>query len=296
MSAPPLPTEYVNTLGTYTPSQWGTYDYGTTTWDDSAVILTGYENNVPPGTDRRDIGLQFQLYTLNTDSGLPVNPVLFPEPRPYDFVTDTAAESGTFSLSLRTINLIAVNDGTLSVYLVPEVDPAVFTTASPPFSRGEGADTLLAQIDHRPPPTFAELEFALSFAVLKPYIQHPNFRGKLAFSIDWTASIGGGIFMASPGVLIPGPFAPTITARQTPFHTGMMVSESELQRKSRAVHSYKSGFPYLSDEAAPDGFTDGIMMHPDDYDPIDPVAQGHGDYVPAPNESVVDDEVTDLEG
>jgi len=90
--------------------------------------------------------------------------------------------------------------------------------------------------------------------------------------------------------------SPTLVMTETPFHTGMMVGEGDLKRRARAVHSYKSGFPYLSDEAIPDGHTDGIMVHPDDYDPIDPVAEGRGDYIPSPSEGVVDDEVTDLEG
>jgi hypothetical protein len=106
----------------------------------------------------------------------------------------------------------------------------------------------------------------------------------LAFYID-TGAGATGAFMVSP----------TLTVVETPFHTGMMVGEEQLRRRARVVHSYKSGFPYLSDEAIPDGFTDGIMMHPDDFDPIDPVAQGRGDYVPSPLEGVVDDEVVDLE-
>jgi hypothetical protein len=131
---------------------------------------------------------------------------------------------------------------------------------------------------------------------MKPYIQHPNFRGKISLSLGWVFSVGRTIWYTTEGAGGDLTIAPEFAARQTPFHTGMMVGESEIKRRARVVHSYKSGFPYLSDEAAPDGYTDGIMMHPDDFDPIDPVDQGRGDYVPSPDESVVDDEITDLEG
>jgi hypothetical protein len=131
---------------------------------------------------------------------------------------------------------------------------------------------------------------------MKPYIQHPDFRGRVAFSISWFVSAGRIVVYPTEGAGGDLTITPEFQARQVPFHTGMMVGESEVKRRARAVHSYKSGFPYLSDEAVPDGYTEGIMMHPDDYDPIDPVDQGRGDYVPSPDESVVDDEITDLEG
>jgi hypothetical protein len=294
MSAPPLPTEYATSEVTYRTSQDGFFDVGTGIWNEAGGGLISGQAGV--GGSAVYLGLQFQLYTLSADQGYPLSPPVFPEPRPFDFVTGAVAETSPFDLLLSSVPGLNLNNGTLVIYMVPEVTPAEFSNVSPPGSRGEfvGFTNVLGSIIYVGPDATRQTS-TLLYSVMKPYIQHPNFRGKIAFTCVWLASTGRVFWYSSRFGLATGQ-PPELQTRQTSFNTGMMVGESELKRRARVVHSYKSGFPYLSDEAIPDGYTEEIMMHADDYDPIDPVDQGRGDYVPSPSENVVDDEITDLEG
>lgn len=294
MSSPPLPTQYTTSLVSYYPTQDGSYDDDVGIWSGGAGGMTAGQDTVPSGPAY--IGLQFQLYELDPDQGLPLNPPIFPEPRPYDFVTGTAAESEPFTLSMSPVLGFGGFGGTLFVYIIPEANPEPYSTLLPPFSRGELDPTLLLGFINHPGGDYTRHSTDLDFSIMKPYIQHPNFRGKISLSIGLVFSAGRSIWYSTEGAANNLTITPEFAARQVPFHTGMMVGEAEVKRRTRAVHSYKSGFPYLADEAVPDGFTDGIMMHPDDYDDEDPVDQGRGDYVQSPSEGVVDDEVTDLEG
>jgi len=64
-------------------------------------------------------------------------------------------------------------------------------------------------------------------------------------------------------------------------------------KRGRVVHDYITGQPYFSIEAIKDGYRDGIMVHPDNYDPDDPLDTDY--YTPPPGEGSVDDDITDLE-
>ena len=49
----------------------------------------------------------------------------------------------------------------------------------------------------------------------------------------------------------------------------------------------------MSQEATEDGYLDGIMVHPDNFDPADPLDTDP--FTPPPGEGVVDDNLIDLE-
>jgi hypothetical protein len=300
MAAPPGPTEYTKTQTTsYFPVQDGYMDDDLGFWIDTGGGLILGTLGAPSGAS--NIGLQFQMHTLDADQGYSLNPPIIQEPRPLDIVTGAAEETTPFSLRLSTVPGLNLAAGTFVVHFVPEVNPAPFSTASPPFSRGELGNVAVGALVYGgldPTRQIIDLDFLTvtnAWNIMEPFIRHPNWRGRVAFSILWFAGTGRTSVYSSEGAPTLAE-TPELQVRECPFHTGMMVGHEELQLKSRAVHSYKSGFPYLSNQAIPDGFTEGIMMHPDDYDPIDPVAQGHGDYVPSPKETEVDDDVTDLEG
>jgi hypothetical protein len=75
------------------------------------------------------------------------------------------------------------------------------------------------------------------------------------------------------------------------WHTGL--ANQPHDRRARVVHDYITGLSYLSDEAVPDGFRHGIMVHPDQWDPVDPLEDNP--FTPPPGEGVVDDEIIDVE-
>ncbi len=75
------------------------------------------------------------------------------------------------------------------------------------------------------------------------------------------------------------------------WHTGQI--GAPMRQRGRVVHDYITGQPYMSNEAVPDGYRDGIMVHPDNFDPTDPNDTDF--FTPPPGEGVVDDEVDNLE-
>ena len=75
------------------------------------------------------------------------------------------------------------------------------------------------------------------------------------------------------------------------WHAGGM--GMPMKRRGRVVHDFITGQPYMSDTAVRDGFRDNVMVHPDNFDPSDPLEESP--FTPPPGEGVVDDEVDDLE-
>ena len=76
------------------------------------------------------------------------------------------------------------------------------------------------------------------------------------------------------------------------WHTG--ASGMPHDRRARVVHDYITNQTYMSDEAVADGYRHGIMVHPDNFDPVDPIEDNP--FTPPPNEGVVDDDIIDPEG
>ncbi len=75
------------------------------------------------------------------------------------------------------------------------------------------------------------------------------------------------------------------------WHAGAM--GMPMRRRARVVHDFISGQPYMSNTAVRDGFRDNVMVHPDNFDPSDPLEESP--FTPPPGEGVVDDEVDNLE-
>ena len=116
-------------------------------------------------------------------------------------------------------------------------------------------------------------------AALLTTVNNSVWNGRLIFfltpSTFWSATISSISF----------------TGKVHDWHTGQM--GAKMGQRGRAVHGYITGQPYHSNEAVADGFRDGIMVHPDNWDPADPLDTDP--FTPPPGESVVDDEVTDIE-
>lgn len=85
--------------------------------------------------------------------------------------------------------------------------------------------------------------------------------------------------------------AATLTGNIRNWHSG--TANQPHNRRARSVHDYKTGEMYLSDEAVPDGYLHGIMVHPNNFDPVDPLEDDP--YTPPPDEGVVEDEIINLE-
>lgn len=281
MSSPPAPTQYTTTTRTLSPTQQGVQFLTGGIWN-GAVIYAHFPNG---GFLNNILGLRFQLYssmvllkpvikmlTLDLEAGvwvgMPTSPTWVSVA--IQDIPDSAVFDNTNLPPRQDVALPAnwyafgYDDGT------SWTNPTTPTTISIPLGV-QTTDPVLGTTVY-------------TYNSFSDVFEHSDSNGMINLSVHIYTD-----FSAAE-------ITPTLRIEEASFHTGMMVGEGDLKRRTRVVHSYKSGFPYLADEAVPDGFTDGIMMHPDDYDPEDPVDQGRGDYVPSPGEGVVDDEVTDLEG
>ena len=85
--------------------------------------------------------------------------------------------------------------------------------------------------------------------------------------------------------------AATFAGNTHDWHTGMI--GAPMRARGRVVHDFITGQPYMSDIAVRDGFRDNVMVHPDNFDPSDPLEESP--FTPPPGEGVVDDEVDNLE-
>lgn len=112
-------------------------------------------------------------------------------------------------------------------------------------------------------------------------IHDPKWTGLFQFILKEQSSI----------VWIPTFSSATFAGKAHKWHTGS--PDFPTDRRGRVVHDYITGQPYLSDEAVEDGYREGVMVHPDNYDPPDPLDTDT--YTPPPGEGVIDDTVTDVE-
>ncbi len=133
-----------------------------------------------------------------------------------------------------------------------------------------------------------QIDFNASFAVdgvttthvFAKLVNDPAWNGRLLFAVRGTPT-------STPQFVVTGA---TFSGLTNGWHTGAMDMPN---RRGRVVHDYITGAPYMSDEAVQDGFRDGIMIHPDNWDPDDP--KDRDPWVPPPGEGVVEDEIVDLE-
>jgi hypothetical protein len=223
----------------------------------------------------------------------------------FDFQRNTEGERGLLLepplLNSLTLTLVRSNvgamTGELQVWYVPEMEPAAYATARLPgtrsevqlsttgagFDLGAGAGDVVRLTVLAPPP--AQGIFAVPNTRqdgLRAQLLSGRWRGQLALSVQLVGGSGTALWGSSESPVLA---APTLASSESPFHTGQ--HNIAHGRRARVRHDPKDGLPYLSDEYVRDGYVEGMMVHPDNWDPVDPP-----DPHTPPNEGVIRDEVT----
>lgn len=275
-----------------TPAQLGSSTTSNSTWTERTLPLTTRSSVAP--------GFSFNFGVTNdTERGLVLAPRI-----PFTAVTQDLANTGesrvVWTLTLNTTN-INPEQTSAAFYGVTSFAPEAFSTGNDPYTLSitEGSSFLMPIISLLSK-TWVQNESGLWDIVLN-----------MNFLSDYTDSVSGAT-VTSPhaanvnnsgwnGLLqffiIPSAFwvvtftDMTFVGKIHDWHTGFM--GAPLDVRGRAVHDYKTGQPYMSNEAVADGFLDGIMVHPDNFDPEDPLDTDP--FTPPPGEGVVDDELTDIE-
>lgn len=246
----------------YTASQAGYVNGGV--YIDGAIVVA--VTNAPNNW----LGIQLTM-NLNYDPthGVPLAPTGF----------------SAITINLTTVRLPAAFDaGTLTPYMVPEYTPAPYSNILLPGTRNEIAcGTALAVAAGGGAGVIHTV--TLDPAVMTPYIGHSTWRGVVSISLEWTNQVG----VAGRVWSNAAPDTAYFDTTEYGYNTGFQGNYRG--RRARAVHDFKSGLPYMTDEAVPDGYLEGVMVHPDSWDPIDPDPT----YVPPPGEGLADDEVSSLE-
>ncbi len=293
------------TLPTYDPTNAPSLSL---TPDQSGVVVISgpgpyswAESSLPITLNRVDeVGISFTFGVSNdSEGGLALAPL-----RPFTAATDDLAGTGetaaVWTLTLVT-NLTSVS-AVPNLYMVR--DPAVWTgTTNTPFlNRTNSTDQSIVVEDLTTgSPTWVlsgstynlvwNFDFLTTGYVgsstgdvipgrpMFDVVNSPTWSGLFQFHMDANSAISMTISSA------------TFAGNALEWHTG--ATDFPLDRRARVVHDYITGQPYLSDEAVEDGFREGIMVHPDNYDPPDPLDTEI--YTPPPGEGVIDDLVIDTE-
>jgi hypothetical protein len=211
--------------------------------------------------------------------------------------TGETTEVWTLTLSTANTNVEAVS---AALYGVTTHTPTAFATGNDPYTLSTTTNSsflistvsLLSSNWTLNGSTYDlvwELDFTDSYtdAVSGAAVSSPIFAA--INDAEWTGLI--------QFFLIPSAFwsvsitAATFAGRALNWHTGMM--DAKVDVRGRAVHDFITGQPFMSNEAVEDGYRDGILVHPDNYDPADPLDDDP--FTPPPGEGVVDDNIVDLE-
>ncbi len=288
---PTLPTydsTKVNSLS-LTPDQTG-FD-NTSSW-----FLTGIPITV---TSSRTVGIGLDFSITNeSEQGLALAPRI-----PFTAATNDLAGTGetaqTWDLTLTTDETSLAGVGTVVLYGVVSPAPSAFSSSNLPSTllTTTGSTFLIetattSSSSWSIPSSVYVLTFNMDFltnlaetvagatltAPLHGIVNDPTWSGLVQFIL--TVSTGTTAITAA-----------TFAGNTHAWHTGS--SDFDPKKRGRVVHDYITGQTYLSTEAVPDGFRDGIMVHPDNYDPPDPLDTNS--YTPPPTEGIVDDEIIDVE-
>lgn len=289
---PTYDTTKVSSLS-LTPSQLGSSTIASSTWTTRTFPFTSGQLIAP--------GFAFDFSVNNeSEQGLALAPRI-----PFTAATDDLAGTGetaeTWTLTLNTTNTSREAVSAI-LYGVTTHTPSAFSTGNDPFtlSTTSGSSFLIAQISILTASNWVQNESGLFDLVFDL-----DFLDDYTFSVSGTAASSPSHAIVNNsswnGVvqffLIPSVFwsvtltAATFVGKTNDWHTGQM--GVKLDQRGRAVHDYITGQPYMSNRAVPDGFRDGIMVHPDNWDPDDPLDTDP--FTPPPGEGVVDDEITDIE-
>lgn len=167
--------------------------------------------------------------------------------------------------------------GDLSIYLVPEPSPDLFSSANPPAT----TSALLLQrtvvgsiLGTSDPVTFTA---AADDTIRSQATSRVTWTGRVALVLDWQIAGASTLGVSS---LVASTF-------QT-FWSGAMGGPSGPRR--RFVRDHRYGMPALNNELVRDGDQPGLWVRPWDADPLDEP----NTYRPRPDEGTVTDEIGDL--
>lgn len=250
-----------------------------------------------------EVGLTFDFGFSYNNGGILLSPDL-----PFTHVADPIAGIASRPWTLTITTNLTTRSAIVNIYMV--LNPQPWTTANSPYTARAGnlADesiliekltTLSSSWVQNANGSTWDLIYEFDFdtlgsaylgsytnfpmpASIHPFrdiISQPDWNGLFQFHLD----AGGAIAMAITSATFSGEVAS--------FHTGFM--DQPMGIRGRAVHCYITGQPYMSHEAVEDGYRDGIKVHPDNYDPADPLDTDY--FTPPPGEGVVDDEIPDVE-
>jgi hypothetical protein len=141
------------------------------------------------------------------------------------------------------------------------------------------ADPHVVTIDALPPsPNTDNVTGAVGMA---PFVRSGSWNGIISLSlywdglpVAWNADEGAGTGDE-----------PSISTTEISHHTGFIKGPA-FGRRARSRHCPRTGLPVASDEVIRDGYSEGLMVSKEGWDPEDPEEK----YVPSPLEGVVDDE------
>ena len=254
-------------MAVYTPDQDGNGRIGVS-WNEFTTL------QVSRGALIVSIGMRYQLHTEFDSESRPIEPALvWP----------------SFDLTLYLAEA-QLNTGTFHLGIVPEAAPEAYSVALSPNDRDEVA--LLDTSGDASSVTItigAALGTAVTFSnvaistTMTRLLRHSSYNGYFCLTI--TCDDGDrAIFHSSSAT--NSAYYPTLTTTEVAFTTGMWDGDS-IDRRSRMRHCPRTGMPVASDAMIRDGWTEGLMVSEEGWEPEDPEDR----YVPNPHEGVVDDEV-----
>ena len=180
------------------------------------------------------------------------------------------------------------SDCTLYLYFVNEFTPADYSDTALPGARGEAiADNLVSTVtmNGASGTTSATFSFANDTpnGRLRSLMLNANWNGRLARSVQMFSNSSAGIaFISTEGV----GNSPTLTLEESNFHTG---HNKKFNVRGRARHCARSGLPANTVDLVEDGFTEGIHVLPEWWEPEDRMGL---DIVIPDSEGEIDDKNT----
>ena len=265
-------------MPTYATSDTGSQDgyRSGNNFDESTATLN------PTGAGSARFGLRFKVFNGSFDAeSRPLG-----APRPYTSLSLTLYTAGSLALPMD-----------LDLYFVPEAAPAAYASSATllPGSRSEDTTGVFKDINGVAlsgstitmaagvPSGTAATWTDLSIHSLMPYITSSSWNGYICLTIFSSQYVGVSLH-SSRGTTAS--LHPTLTTNEVAFHTGILQGPA-VGHRARSRLCPRTGLPVSSDEMVRDGYSEGLMVSPEAWDPEAP----DDEYVPNPHEGVVDDEV-----
>ena len=181
----------------------------------------------------------------------------------------------------------------MSVWFVPEAAPQPYSNTLIPGLRDEirlgsaifaDGDPHSVTIDVNPP--VPNTNGDMGAAGMSEYLRNSSWNGIVSLSLAWIDDTG----LTTPVAWVSDEGAgtgdePSLLATEVGFHTGF-IDGPAFGRRARSRHCPRTGLPVASDAVIRDGYSAGLMVSKEGWDPEDPEDR----YVPSPLEGVVDDE------